>query len=375
MKRLVLAGGGTAHLEVLKSFADQRDPDVEITLVTPYPWFTYSGMITGLFAGDYELDDLTVDLMALASRAGAEVILTSASRVEGRERELYCANGTVLPYDILSLGVGGMTNTAAVPGAERHAMPVRPLERLVKHFNNVLVRGREGHMAVVTIVGGGAASVELALTMNQRFRRELFEVATHVRVIADTPQLVPELAPAARRRLLARMRKRGVEWQTGSAVVEVGDGYVKLASGLEFATDAVIWATGTAAQPWIAQSGLACDDRGFMLTNDLLQSPSHPEIFGAGDCVNELGHPLPKAGVFAVRAAPVLAANLRAALAGKPLQPFITKRAYLALLSTGGRHAVGAYDGWGFSGKWAWYWKDRIDRRFIERYRSATLPR
>ena len=375
MKRLVLAGGGSVHLEVLRSFALQRAPEVEITLVTPYPSFTYSGMITGHFAGDYELDDLAVDLRALASRAGAEVVLASASLVDGRRRELFCSNGTVLPYDVLSLDVGSMTSVDNVAGVAQRAFAVRPLERLVKAFNDILVRGREGHMAVVTIVGGGAASVELALTMNHRFRRELFEVATHVRVVADTPHLVPELSPGARRRLLRCMERHGVEWQVGSAVAEVGDDYLRLANGLTFSTDAVIWATGAAAQPWIAQSGLACDDRGFMLTNDLLQSPSHPEIFGAGDCVNELGHPLPKAGVFAVRAAPVLAHNLRATLEGGALRPFVTKRDYLALISTGGRHAVGNYGSWGFGGRWAWYWKDRIDRRFIARYREAMVPR
>jgi selenide,water dikinase len=136
----------------------------------------------------------------------------------------------------------------------------------------------------------------------------------------------------------------------------------------------VFWATGAAAPEWIRQSGFATDDHGFMLTNDLLQSPSHPNVFGAGDCVNELGHPLPKAGVFAVRAAPVLAANLMAALAGEPLTPHLPKERYLALISTGEKHAVAAWNGLSWGGRWVWRWKDRIDRRFIARYRERPAP-
>lgn len=372
MKRLVLAGGGHAHVEVLRSLAEVPLADCEVTLVTPYPWLTYSGMIPGLFAGHYELDDLTVDLIALAGRAGARIMITTASLASVRAGELICANGQVLPYDVLSINVGSVPAIGPVKGVERHAIPTRPLERLIKGFNGMLSRAHDAQLASVTVVGGGAAAIELALAMNHRFRVELLEVATHVRVVADSAHLLPTLAAGARSRLARALRKRGVESQVGMPVTEVGDGFVRLGSGLEFATDAVVWAAGAAAPPWLAESGLACDQSGFMLTNDLLQSPSHPNVFGAGDCVNGLGHPLPKAGVFAVRAGPVLAANLRAALEGRPLQPFLTKRRYLALLALGDREAVGAWGPLSFGGGWAWRWKDRIDRGFIARYKDAS---
>jgi selenide,water dikinase len=158
-------------------------------------------------------------------------------------------------------------------------------------------------------------------------------------------------------------------------VTEVGADFIRLESGLEFATDAVFWATGAAAPEWIRESGFATDDQGFLITNDMLQSPSHPNVFGAGDCVNVLGRPMPKAGVFAVRAGPVLAANLRAALDGQPLQPLITKPDYLALVSTGSRHAVGVYGEHSWSGGWVWRWKDHIDRKFIAKYRADPTAR
>lgn len=375
MKRLVLVGGGHAHLEVLRDLAERPDDRWEVTLVTPYHWFTYSGMIPGHLAGHYELDDCTIDLIALAGRAHASLVLASVSLVSADANEVICANGTVLPYDVLSLDVGSKLQIGGARGVDRHAIPIRPLEKAVKGWNDVLVRARDGRMAAVTVVGGGAAGVELALAMNHRFQRDLFEIATHVRVIADTAEITPTLPAGARARLRARMRRRGVEAQVGAAVTEVGGGFIRLENGLEFATDAVFWATGAAAHEWIRESGFATDDHGFLLTNDMLQSPSHPNVFGAGDCVNELGHPLPKAGVYAVRAAPVLAANLRAALEDKPLQAFTPKRRYLALISTGERHAVGVYGALSWGGWWAWRWKDRIDRQFIAKYREDPAKR
>ncbi|HET9451339.1 MAG TPA: hypothetical protein VFO83_10675, partial [Aggregicoccus sp.] len=91
-------------------------------------------------------------------------------------------------------------------------------------------------------------------------------------------------------------------------------------------------------------------------------------------CVNELGHAMPKAGVFAVRAGPTLAANLRAALERRALQPHVPKPRFLALVSTGGRHAIGSWGPLSWEGRWAWHWKDRIDRAFIARYREGPAP-
>jgi NADH dehydrogenase FAD-containing subunit len=51
MKRLLLLGGGHAHVEVLRAFAAQRCSGCEIVVVTPYTWLTYSGMVPGFVAG------------------------------------------------------------------------------------------------------------------------------------------------------------------------------------------------------------------------------------------------------------------------------------------------------------------------------------
>ena len=372
MKRLVLLGGGHAHVEVLRDLAERPDERWQVTLVTPYPWLTYSGMVPGLFAGHYEIDECTIDLRALAERAQATLLTAKAIRVDTTEREVVCDNGSNVGYDVLSLDVGSDPFAHDVRGVERHAVMLRPLEKALKGWSDVIVRAREGRIGAVSIVGGGAAGVEIALAMEYRLRQELGLAWAHVRVVTNTGLAVPEFPAGARQRLTAKLRRRNIGLHTGSAVTEVGPDFVRLEQGLEFASDAVFFATGGAAHPWIRASGFSTDERGFLLTNDRLQSVSHPDVFGAGDCASVEGRPHAKAGVFAVRAAPVLAANLRAALAGQPLQPHASNARHLALVSTGNRHAVGVWDGWSWEGDWVWRWKDRIDRAFVARY--GTLP-
>ncbi len=78
--------------------------------------------------------------------------------------------------------------------------------------------------------------------------------------------------------------------------------------------DFTLAVAGSRAQDWLAEIGLELHD-GFITVGPTLQS-SDPAIFAAGDCAHLAFAPRPKAGVYAVRAAPILLHNLRAALAG-----------------------------------------------------------
>lgn len=370
MKRLVLLGGGHAHVEVVRAFAAKPQRDCEMVIVTPYPWLTYSGMVPGFVAGHYALEQCTIDLAALAQRAGAKLLLTSVVGLDAAAREVRCLDRTRIAYDVLSIDVGSMPLTTVASGIERHAVLLRPLERLVKGWTDVLARAKRGEVRSITMAGSGAAGVELAFAMHHRLHVEMGSQAPLIRLIGDSRVPVPEFRAGARRRLCAELEHRRIELHQGSGVLEVGDGFVRLHNGLQFATEAVFWAAGSAAHPWIGASGLATDQRGYLLTSDLLQSVTHAEVFGAGDCASEQAHPVPKAGVFAVRAGPTLAANLRAALEGRRLHPHVTGRRYLALISAGDRYAIGVWDGVSWEGEWVWRWKDRIDRAFVAKYRA-----
>ena len=367
MKRLVLVGGGHAHIEVLRDLAARPAEGIAVTLVTPFPRMVYTGMLPGHIAGHYALEECSVDLAALAKAARAQLRLTRASLVSPDARQVVLADGQVVDYDVLSIDAGSQPLVGDARGVAEHAYVVRPVERLLQGWNEVYARAVRGRINSITVVGAGAGGIELALAINHRLRSTLEPPHPKVSLISDAAGLA--LPVGARWRLRRRLRRAAIDSHVGAAVAEVGAGYLRLASGIEFATEATFWVTGAAAPGWIAESGLATDDKGFLLVDAQLRSRSHPEIFGAGDCVSNPDRPHPRAGVFAVKAAPVLAANLRAALQGAPLTRFKPQRRFLALISTGERHAVGVWNGFAWQGRWAWRWKDRIDRRFVARYR------
>ena len=124
----------------------------------------------------------------------------------------------------------------------------------------------------------------------------------------------------------------------------------------------------------MAASGLDCDDRGFLQIADSLQSTSDDAVFGAGDIATQVNHPRPKAGVYAVRQAPVLARNLRAALLSQPLELHRPQQRFMSLLSLGDRRAAADKGLLHCAGKWVWRWKDHIDRKFMRQFERLPPP-
>lgn len=111
--------------------------------------------------------------------------------------------------------------------------------------------------------------------------------------------------------------------------------------------------------------------KGYFKVNECLQSASHPNVFGGGDCVSidkysnsERPFP-PKAGVYAARSGPIIAKNVTALLKGENLRPYVPQTKFLALLMTGDGKAIGTKFGIAFTGKWVWKMKGYIDVGFM----------
>ena len=364
MKRLVLVGAGHAHAQVLLAWAAAPPAGCELVLVSPQAQAAYSGMVPGWLAGHYTFDALCIDFQALARAAGARWLATEVTALDAATRQLRLADGQVLVYDLLSLNIGSTLHGPAAPPNGR-VLALRPLADLHRAWSQLLadpwLTDSDEPLAVTT-VGGGAAGVESLLAVCATLRQRLPRRVLLPRLVTRSDRLLPGMAEGAARHIGQALQAAGVQVQCG-VVAE------RLLSAPARAPGLLLWAAGAQPHGWPRHSGLALDAAGYVAIDAQLRSPSHPEVFAVGDGAAWRPNPLPKAGVFAVRMGPVLLHNLQAALQGRPLQDYRPQRRYLALLATGDRRAVAAWGGWATEGAWAWRWKDRIDRRFIARFR------
>lgn len=225
----------------------------------------------------------------------------------------------------------------------------------------------------VVVVGGGAGGVELALAVQHRLvslvsERDVRADVIQVTLVSASEVLVPMHNRWVQAKLNRILRERRIRSLLSQRVVEVTSRSVRCDSGVEVPFDALFWATTASAPGWIQESGLRADAQGFLGVNECYQSLSHAFVFAAGDVASAIHNPRPKSGVFAVRQGPLLALNLRRALQGEALVPLKLQMRFLSLIGTGDRHAVGSRGKLAFEGRWVWWLKDWIDRRWIKQY-------
>ena len=366
MKQLVLAGGGHAHVQVLAALAAQPLAGVEVTLVTPQPTQWYSGMVPGVVAGRYAPEEAQIDLVALARRAGVRLVLDAVSALRAEARQVQLAGGGDLAYDALSLDTGGELSRTLIDGAREQALFVRPLQTFLQLWPRLQSLAAQRPGLQVVVIGGGAAGFELCLAM-----RRALVASARVTLVAGNAGLLPGFSRGLRHRALAVLKAQAITMIADDAV-EIEPGQLRLSGGSRLPCDAPVVALGVQPPSWLANSGLRLAHDGFIATGATLQSVSHPEVFAVGDVATRMDVSHPRSGVYAVRAGPVLTANLRAWAEHQPLRPYRPQRLALALLSCADGTALAHWGPLSAQGAWVWRWKDRIDRAFVDAYREST---
>lgn len=371
---LVLIGGGHAHALVLRMWGMNPLPGVRVTVINPGPVAPYTGMLPGHIAGHYARADLMIDLVRLARHAGARVILGRAEGIDRVARHVIVPGRAEVAYDVASIDIGISSDLPDVPGFPEHCVAAKPLGSYADRWAAFVADPPPEPRLVV--IGAGVGGVELALASAHRLRS--LGVGPQVTLLDSAGTPLPGIGPGARAALLAHLARQGVTLITAAKVVRIEPDAVVLDDGRVLPSDFTLGVAGTRPQGWLTETGLALT-AGFVTVSETLQS-SDPAIFAAGDCAAMARSPRPKAGVFAVRQAPVLLHNLRAALSGGRMRAFNPQRDYLKLISTGGKGAVAEKWGLRLDGPWLWRVKDGIDRRFMAKFadypamRAAPLP-
>ena len=371
-ERLVLIGGGHAHAIALKQWGLNPLPNVDLTVITDVEQTPYSGMLPGHVAGFYSYEETHIDLRPLAKFAGAALIIDQAIGIDTDNNQVICTNHQV-EFDYLSLDIGSNPQTLTVPGAREYAIPAKPVPVFLEAWSK-LKQSVAAHPEIplsIVIVGGGAGGVELALNMQTCLERILGDKGKNtleIHLIHRGRQLLSSHNHWVSNKLEKIIRQRRIKLHLQQSVTKVVPDQVICQSGLTIKSSYVFWVTQATAPSWVKASNLACDQQGFILVNDTLQSRSHPHIFAAGDIATMINHSRPKAGVFAVRQGQPLVNNWRCLLSAQPLQEYLPQDKYLALIGTGDHKAIASWGSFGWQSRAFWWLKDYIDRKFMNQF-------
>lgn len=357
---LVLIGGGHTHALVLRKWAMNPLPGARLTLINPGPTAPYSGMLPGFVAGHYSREQLDIDLVRLAQAANARLILGSVIGIDPVSSTVQIDTHPPVGFDALSVDVGITSDMPALPGFADHAVPAKPLGPFAAQWDSF--RNGTGPTSVA-IIGGGVAGAELAMAMSFALKHRNRPATIH---LIDNATALSALPFKSAAKLREAMKALDIVLHENVQITHLTAHTIHLHDGGSITARFITGAAGARPYPWLTHTGLTTHD-GFLTVNTRLQT-SDPRIFAVGDCAHMAHAPRPKAGVYAVRQAPVLFHNLASSLSGGPLKTYVPQKDYLKLISLGKKSALGDRFGLTFTGPWVWDWKDRIDRTFMDQF-------
>ena len=300
---IVVIGGGYAG--VLAANRLQAHPDVTVTLINPRPEFVERIRLHQLAAGN---DDAVAGFEQVL-HPDIRLVVDTAVRIDAETARVQLASGGGLDYDYLVYAVGSsFTAPQSVPGVDEFACSVAEFEqaRRLRARLQALPAG-----APIVVVGAGLTGIETAA--------ELAELGRPVTLIGDT--LAPSLGEGARAAVGRRLGKLGVALCLGPEVRRVDGHGVSLSDGSRIPAAITVWTAGFAVPQLAAESGLATDRIGRLLTDETLTSIDDERIVACGDAVNPSGVPLRMSCQAAIPLGAQAANTILARLAGTAPAP------------------------------------------------------
>jgi NADH dehydrogenase FAD-containing subunit len=365
--KLLLAGGGHAHMMVLAALHRFIEKGHQVTVVQPSPFHYYSGMGPGMLGGTYSPEEIRFATRHVVEKQGGTFLLDRLERIDPASNTAYLESGAAVSYDVLSFNVGSYVPQNMVAADRDRIFTVKPIERLHEARQLILDLAAQKPLTV-GVIGGGPSAVEIAGNVQGLARGSNLHPVT-IRIFARSAVMAayPE---GVRSRAARSLRARKIEVMEDCEVREIQPGRIVLGSDSSHELDVIFVAVGVRPSPIFNKSGLATGPDGGLVVNRYLQSIDYPNIFGGGDCIHFRDRPLDKVGVYAVRENPVLLHNLTAALNGGKLREFDPGGDYLLIFNLGDGTGIFRKKFLLFNGRPAFIIKDFIDRRFMKKFQA-----
>ncbi|MFW5499867.1 MULTISPECIES: NAD(P)/FAD-dependent oxidoreductase [unclassified Maridesulfovibrio] len=366
MGELVIAGAGHAHMQLMGAIPELIADGHRVTVIGPDERHYYSGMGPGMLGGIYRPVEISLPVKSIVESLGGSFVLGKVARIDPYKRMVILEAGQEFPYDVLSCNLGSFVPSHLADKVNTDVYTVKPIQNLLQA--RIRIREIVSERPVrIGICGGGPAALEIAGNAWSA-AREQGRFGVKIKIFTGS-EFLHNLPDRVRNLAVKSLNKRRIQIVQGSYVEHVTTGNVILQNGQHYEQDIIFLALGVKPSKVFAASDLSTGKDGGLKVNRYLQSVSHPEIFGGGDCIWFEPNPLDKVGVYAVRQNPVLVHNVRAQLEGSSLKSFDPGGSYLLIFNIGGGKGILHKNGLSFGGPLAFRIKDYIDRKFVKQFK------
>lgn len=364
---LVFAGAGHAHLTALSRCDQYRDRGHRVTVINPSAYHYYSGMGPGMLSGMYRPQEIRFNIKKMVEDRGAAFIQDAVVSIDAGRRVLRLKNGLEVAYDVVSFNVGSAVPLNGLDAAREDIFTVKPIVNLLKAKERVIATVLKKEARIV-VIGGGPAGIEISGNV---WRLAHNSGGTAAITLVSGQRLLDGFPARAQQLIRSSFEKRNIKILEDIRADATENKALRLSDGRTVPFDVCFIATGVRPSSLFKESGLRTGTSGGLLVNRYLQSVSHPELFGGGDCIDLEGRSLAKVGVYAVRQNSILFHNLLAALENGPMQEFLPQQKFMLIFNLGDGRGVVRRGRCVWNGKLAFTLKNYIDRKFMRTFQLS----
>jgi NADH:ubiquinone reductase (H+-translocating) len=376
-KRILILGGGFAGLTVAMELEKKlgRDPAVEVMLINRDNFSLFTPMLHEVAASDLDLTTIVNPIRKVLKHV--HFFAGQVEQIDLEQKTVVVSHGFdrhhhVLPFDLLVIGLGSVTNLYGISGLEEHALTMKTLGDAMRLRNHIIAHLEEADsecsmvkrpLLTFVVAGGGFAGVETVAGIND-FARKALRSYPHLsedmlRIVLVHPgaAILPELGERLGAYAQKKLASRKVEIRLNTKVEGFSSEAVKLTDGTTIPTNTLVWTAGISPNPLL--EALPCTkERGRLLVAESLELPDWPGVWALGDCAaipdRHTGKFHPPTAQHAFRQAKIVAHNVTALVKGTRKKGFnFSTVAQLAAI--GQRTGVANILGRNFSGFFAWW--------------------
>jgi NADH dehydrogenase FAD-containing subunit len=263
-KRLVLAGGGHAHMVTLANLARIVGRGHSVTVIQPSEHHYYSGMGPGMLGGTYRAEQIRFATRRQVENRGGAFVLGRVVHIDAQAQTVQLQGGKALPYDVLSCNLGSFVPCQMITSSLKDIYPVKPIEGLLAARARILELCARKTISI-GIVGGGPSAVEIAGNL-WRLTRGPGLVPARIKILTGSA-LMPRHPAGVRRKAFQSLVKRGIEVLESCDVREISTGAVTASSGEIHALEIIFVAVGVRPSEVFRCSGLPVGPDGGLLSS------------------------------------------------------------------------------------------------------------
>jgi len=375
LPHVVIVGGGAGGLELASRLGRTlgRRRRAHVSLVDSSLTHLWKPLLHEVAAGTLNSYEDALEYLAQARWRGFEFRLGRFQGLDRKNKLIHLAStlGTddeviiperTLPYDLLVIAIGSVTNDFGIPGVREHCTFLdsreqadRFQQRLLETFMQVQSQGiaaGSGQLNVA-IVGAGATGVELAAELHHTahqfvaygFDQIVPEKDVRLTLIEAADRILPSLPPRLSDPAERELKRLGVTVHTGKRVTRVTPHGLYLHDGVFVHAALKVWAAGIKAPDFLKDiDGLETNRQNQLVVQQTLQTTRDDSIFAIGDCAScprpGYERPVPPTAQAAHQQASLLVRALARQLQGKPLRKYVY-RDYGSLVSLSEYTTVG----------------------------------